>query len=179
MITAINSETDYKSALSEIERLIDSNARAGTPEGDRIKLLTILVQDYEGKRIAFEVPDPIEAIKFRMEEMDLSARDVVPLIGSRSKVYEVLSRKRPLTLSMVRALHKGLGVPAKSLLQEQFLFDAGGDAIEWDRFPIREMTARGWIPGRVRDVRRGASEVIHRFFNPPARYWAPLPFYKH
>ncbi len=178
MITAINSETDYKSALSEIERLIDSNARAGTPEGDRLNLLTLLVQDYEGKRIAFEVPDPIEAIKFRMEQMDLSPRDLVPLIGSRSKVSEVLSRKRPLTLSMVRALHKGLGVPAKSLLQEQFLFDAGGDAIEWDRFPIREMTARGWIPGRVRDVRREASEVMHRFLEPLGRDWAPVALYK-
>src|SRR5260370_24062408 len=169
MITAINSETDYKSALSEIERLIDSNARAGTPEGDRLNLLTLLVQDYEGKRIAFEVPDPIEAIKFRMEQMDLSPRDLVPLIGSRSKVSEVLSRKRPLTLSMVRALHKGLGVPAKSLLQEQFLFDVGEDTIEWDRFPIREMIAPGWIRGRVTDVRRQASEVRHLVSAPHGR----------
>src|SRR2546426_9888938 len=153
MITAINSEVDYKAALAEIEQLIDHNVRAGTPEGDRLNLLTLLVQDYEQKRIVSEEPDPIEAIKFRMEQMNLTPRDLVPLIGSRSKVSEVLSRKRPLTLSMVRALHKGLGIPAKSLLQEQTLFGAGADAIQWDQFPIRAMIARGWIKEKVADVR--------------------------
>src|SRR5712664_1291344 len=141
MITAINSETDYKLALTEIEKLIDSGARAGSPDGDRLNLLTLVVQDYEQKRIPSEAPDPIEAIKFRMEQMALAPRDLVPLIGSRSKVSEVLSRKRPLTLSMVRALHKGLGIPAKALLQEQFLFDSVEDDVDWSRFPIREMTA--------------------------------------
>src|SRR6266478_9179248 len=134
MITAINSERDYKLALNEIEQLIDLNVRAGTPEGDRLNLLTLLVQDYEQKRITFEAPDPIEAIRFRMEQMELAPRDLVPLIGSRSKVSEVLSRKRPLTLSMVRALHKGLGIPAKALLREQSLFDLSDETIEWDRF---------------------------------------------
>ena len=103
MITAINSEIDYKAALREIEQLIDRNTRVGTPEGDRLNLLTLLVQDYEQKRIEIEAPDPIDAIKFRMEQMNLMPRDLVPLIGSRSKVSEVLSRKRPLTLSMARA----------------------------------------------------------------------------
>ena len=178
MITAINSERDYKLALTKIEQLIDRNVRPGTPEGDSLNLLTLLVQDYEQKRTTFEAPDPIEAIKFRMEQMELAPRDLVPLIGSRSKVSEVLSRKRPLTLSMVRALHKGLGIPAKALLQEQFLFDAGEDTIEWDRFPIREMIARGWIQGRVTDVRRQASEVMHRFLAPLGRDWAPVAMYK-
>lgn len=178
MITAINSETDYKLALTEIEKLIDSGARAGSPDGDRLNLLTLVVQDYEQKRIPSEAPDPIEAIKFRMEQMALAPRDLVPLIGSRSKVSEVLSRKRPLTLSMVRALHKGLGIPAKALLQEQFLFDVGENAIEWNRFPIREMAARGWIPGRVTDVDRQASEIMHRFLAPLGRDWAPVALYK-
>ncbi len=178
MITAINSEADYKAALAEIEQLIDGNARAGTPEGDRLNLLTLLVQDYEQKRIELEALDPVEAIKFRMEQMDLMPRDLVPLIGSRSKVSEVLSRKRPLTLSMVRALHKGLGIPAKALLQEQFLFDLGEEAIEWDRFPIREMVARGWIKEKVADVRRQARDVMHRFFAPLGKNWVPIALYK-
>ena len=178
MITAINSEVDYKAALADIEQLIDCDARVGTPDGDRLNLLTLLVQDYEQKRIVSEEPDPIEAIKFRMEQMNLTPRDLVPLIGSRSKVSEVLSRKRPLTLSMVRALHKGLGIPAKSLLQEQTLFGAGADAIQWDQFPIREMIARGWIKEKVADVRHQAREVMHRFLAPLGRDWLPVVLYK-
>jgi HTH-type transcriptional regulator/antitoxin HigA len=178
MITAINSEVDYRTALAEIEQLIDRNVRAGTPEGDRLNLLTLLVQDYEQKRIELEAPDPIEAIKFRMEQMNLMPRDLVPLIGSRSKVSEILSRKRPLTLSMARALHKGLRIPAKALLQEQFLFDLGEDAIEWERFPIREMIKRGWITEKVSDVRRQAKDVMHRFFAPLGKGWAPIALYK-
>ena len=178
MITAINSEADYKAALAEIEQLIDRNVRAGTPEGDRLNLLTLLVQDYEQKRIDMEAPDPIEAIRFRMEQMNLMPRDLVPLIGSRSKVSEVLSRKRPLTLSMARALHKGLRIPAKALLQAQFLFDLGEEAIEWERFPIREMVARGWIKDTVTDIPRQAKDVMHRFFAPLGKGWAPDALYK-
>jgi HTH-type transcriptional regulator/antitoxin HigA len=178
MITAINSEVDYKAALAEIERLIDRGARAGTPEGDRLNLLTLLVQDYERRRIESRHPDPIEAIKFRMEQMNLTPRDLVPLMGSRSKVSEVLSRKRPLSLSMVRALHKGLGIPAKALLQEQFLFDLGEDAMDWDRFPVREMIARGWIKGRVADIRHQAKEVMQRFLAPLGRDWVPVALYR-
>jgi HTH-type transcriptional regulator/antitoxin HigA len=178
MITAINSEVDYKAALREIEQLIDRNTRVGTPEGDRLNLLTLLVQDYEQKRIEIEAPDPIDAIKFRMEQMNLMPRDLVPLIGSRSKVSEVLSRKRPLTLSMARALHKGLRIPAKSLLQEQFLFDLDEGAVDWERFPIREMVARGWIKEKVTDVRRQAKDVMHRFFAPLGKGWAPNALYK-
>lgn len=178
MITAINSEVDYKAALAEIEQLIDRNVRAGTPEGDKLNLLALLVQDYEHKRIEIEAPDPIEAIKFRMEQMNLKPRDLVPLIGSRSKVSEVLSRKRPLTLSMARALHKGLRIPAKALLQEQFLFEFGEETVEWERFPIREMVARGWIKERITDVQRQAKDVMQRFFAPLGKGWAPTALYK-
>lgn len=178
MITAINSEVDYKSALAEIERLIDANVRAGTPDGDRLNLLTLLVQDYEQKNVEIEMPDPIDAIKFRMEQMNLAPRDLVPLIGSRSKVSEVLSRKRPLTLSMARALHKGLRIPAKALLQEQFLFDLGQENVEWERFPIREMIERGWIKERVTDVRRQAKSVMQKFLAPLGKDWTPVALYK-
>jgi HTH-type transcriptional regulator / antitoxin HigA len=178
MISAINSENDYKAVLSEIEQLIDLPARAGTPEGDRLNLLTLLVRDYEQKQAEVPLPDPIEAVKFRMEQMNLTARDLVPLIGSRSKVSEVLSRKRPLTLSMIRALHKGLGVPAKALLQEQLFADQGDEGIEWERFPIREMVARGWIKDKIHDVRRQAKDVMKRFLIPLGADWSPVALYK-
>jgi HTH-type transcriptional regulator / antitoxin HigA len=79
---------------------------------------------------------------------------------------------------MARALHKGLRIPAKSLLQEQFLFDLDGGAVDWERFPIREMMARGWIKEKVTDVRRQAKDVMHRFFAPLGKGWAPNALYK-
>lgn len=178
MITAVNSEVDHKAALAEIERLIDAGVRAGTPEGDRLNLLALLVEDFEQKRIELEPPDPIEAVKFRMDQMNLTPRDLVPLLGSRSKVSEVLSRKRPLTLSMVRALHKGLGIPAGVLLKDQLLSDTDDETIEWDRFPIREMVERGWIQDRVTDIRSRAKEIIQRFLTPLGKDWGPIALYK-
>jgi HTH-type transcriptional regulator/antitoxin HigA len=178
MITAINSENDHKTALNEIERLIDLPARAGTPEGDRLNLLALLVQDYEQKQSESRIPDPIEAIKFRMEQMNLTPRDLVPLVGSRSKVSEVLSRKRPLTFSMARALHKGLGVPAKALLQEPLLPGFDEDIVDWGRFPIAEMVARGWIKDQTHGMRRTAKDVMQHFFAPLGNEWAPVALYK-
>lgn len=178
MISAINSEKDYKVVLSEIEQLIDLPARAGTPEGDRLNVLTLLAQDYEQKQAEVAAPDPIEAIKFRMEQMNLTPRDLVPLIGSRSKVSEVLARKRPLTLSMIRSLHKGLGVPAKALLREQLFSDNRDEEVEWERFPIREMVARGWIKAKVHDVRRQARDLMKQFLAPLGADWAPVALYK-
>ena len=99
MITAINSEVDYRTGLAEIEQLIDHNVRAGTPEGDRLNLLTLLVQDYEQKRIELEAPDPIEAIKFRMDQQGLTRRDLEELIGTRTRIAEILNRK-------ARAVHR-------------------------------------------------------------------------
>jgi HTH-type transcriptional regulator/antitoxin HigA len=121
MIKIIKSEPAYKAALAAIEKLIDLDPDVGTPEADRLELLALLVQDYESKTVKMTLPDPIAAIKFRMEQQNLTQQDLVPFIGSRSKVSEVLSRKRPLTLSMIRALHSGLGIPAKVLLQEHKL----------------------------------------------------------
>jgi HTH-type transcriptional regulator/antitoxin HigA len=178
MITAINSENDYKAALREIEELIGRNVKAGTPEGDRLNILSLLVQDYEQKRIESQAPDPIDALRFRMEQMELTARDLVPLIGSRSKVSEVLSRKRPLTLSMVRALHKGLGIPAKSLLREQSLFESDEGDIQWDRFPLQEMIQRGWLKSRAADLSHNARDLMQQFLAPLGRNWAPAVLYK-
>lgn len=179
MITAINSENDYQAALLEIENLIDQNAKAETPEGDRLNILSLLVQDYELKQIDSQAPDPIEALKFRMEQMQLTARDLVPLIGSRSKVSEVLSRKRPLSLAMVRALHKGLGIPAKSLLREQSLFDSDESEIEWDKFPIKEMIRREWLRLPTGRTSSSPHELMRHFLAPLGQNWAPAVLYKH
>lgn len=166
MIKVIKTESDYENALAAIESLIDLDPNIGTPEAEQLELLTLLVQEYESKKFPVGLPDPIDAIKFRMEQQDLSPRDLIPYLGSRSKVSEVLSKKRPLTLSMIRALHSGLGIPAKVLLQESSPSEDEEIGIEWDRFPLNEMIARGWIRANVPNIRDRAEEILRQFFAP-------------
>ncbi|WP_322999923.1 transcriptional regulator [Castellaniella sp.] len=113
----IRTDADYKAALKTISRLMEHDPDMGTPEGDRLDVLTTLVQAYEAKNFQIDPPDPIEAIKFRMEQAGLTAKDLEPMIGQRNRVYEVLNRKRSLTLPMIWKLHKGLGIPAENLIQ--------------------------------------------------------------
>ena len=114
-IKPIKSKADYRSALKDIESLM--TARRDTPEGARLDVLVTLVEAYERKHYPLDAPDPVEAIKFEMERKGLAARDLEPMIGRSNRVYEVLNRKRPLTLQMIWKLHKGLGIPAESLIK--------------------------------------------------------------
>src|SRR6266852_4007382 len=164
MNRVIRSETDYEAALSQIERLIDQKAAPGTPEGEELELLTVLVRNYEASRLGEGIPDPIEAIKFRMEQANLRPRDLVPFIGSRSKVSEVLARKRSLTLSMIKALHSGLGIPAGALLRERATPDLGEIFEQWDRFPVHEMQKRNWIAENLTDMGAHAEQILRKFF---------------
>jgi HTH-type transcriptional regulator/antitoxin HigA len=114
-VIPIKSQRNYKRALKEIEGLMA--ARRNTPEGDRLDVLVTLVEAWEAKHYPLDLPDAIEAIRYHMEQQGLAPRDLIPFIGNRNRVYEVLSRKRPLTLAMVRRLHEGLGIPAESLIK--------------------------------------------------------------
>lgn len=114
-IRPIRNNRDYRRTLKEIEGLM--TAKRGTPEGDRLDVLVTLVEAYEAKHYALDLPDPIEAIKYHMEQRGLAPRDLKPYIGGRNRVYEVLNRKRPLTLQMAWRLHSGLGIPAESLIR--------------------------------------------------------------
>lgn len=116
-IRPIRTEADYNAALKTISGLMESDPEIGTPDGDRLDVLATLVQAYEAQHFPIDLPDPIEAIKFRMEQAGLTAKDLEPMIGRRNRVYEVLNRKRSLTLPMIWKLHKGLGIPAESLIQ--------------------------------------------------------------
>lgn len=118
-IRPIRTDADHKTALKEISRLIEKDPDAGTRDGDRLDVLATLVQAYETKVFPIGLPDPVEAIKFRMEQAGLTAKDLEPMIGQRNRVYEVLNRKRSLTLAMIWKLHKGLGIPAENLIQPQ------------------------------------------------------------
>ena len=112
----IKSEADYEAALAHVETLMD--AKPGSAKEDELDLWTILIERYEAAYHPIDPPDPIEAVKFRMEQDGLSPKDLEAYIPSKSKVSEVLNRKRGLSLSMIRALHQGLGIPAEVLVQE-------------------------------------------------------------
>jgi HTH-type transcriptional regulator/antitoxin HigA len=111
----IRSEADYDEALREVDRLW--GAKLGTPKGDRLDILITLIEAYEDKHYPMDLPDPIEAIKFRMEQQGLTRKDLEPLIGSRTRVAEVLNRKRNLSIAMIRRLHAKLGISAEVLVQ--------------------------------------------------------------
>ena len=115
-IKPIRTEADYKAALKEVAALMESDPALGTPHGDRLDVLVTLVQAFEARHYAIDLPDPIEAIKFRMEQQDLKPKDLEPMIGRSNRVYEILNRKRPLTMNMVRKLHTGLGISAECLI---------------------------------------------------------------
>jgi HTH-type transcriptional regulator / antitoxin HigA len=165
MNRVIRSDADYQAALTELELLMDSQPAPGTPDGDRLELLTLLLRDFEANRIEERALDPIEAIKFRMEQARLAPRDLIPFVGSRSKVSEVLGKKRPLTLSMIKALHSGLGIPAKALLGDQGTPGLDEDFPDWRRFPLREMIRRGWVAEKVHDLNRRGEELVRSFFD--------------
>ncbi len=118
-IQPIRTETDYDRALADIEQLW--GAEQDTPCGDRLDVLLVLVEDYESKHHPIDPPDPVEAIKFRMEQMNLTRKDLEPLIGPRGRVTEVINRRRPLSLAMIRKLHAGLRIPLESLIQDSAL----------------------------------------------------------
>lgn len=113
-IYPIKTEQDYQRALTDIESLM--MAEIDTPDGDRLDILVTLVEDYEQKHYPIDFPDPVEAIKFVMDQRSLTAKDLVPMIGQANRVYEILNRKRSLTLPMIKRLHRDLGIPAESLL---------------------------------------------------------------
>jgi HTH-type transcriptional regulator/antitoxin HigA len=153
-VKAIRSEAGYEAALARIDQLMD--AAPGTPEGEELDVLADLVEHYEERAVPMRFPSPVGAIAFRMEQAGLSQRDLVPYIGSRAKVSEVLAGKRPLTMPMARALHEHLGIPATVLLQDPGArLPAPLRDLDWSRFPIKAMARLGWIAA----VQEGATSA--------------------
>lgn len=115
-IKVIKTEEDYIQAISRLGEIF--HAKPETPEGDEAEVLTILIEKYEDERYPIDAPDPIEAIKFRMDQMNMQKKDLAEIIGYKSRVTEILSRKRKLTLKMIRNLHEKLNIPYESLLAD-------------------------------------------------------------
>ena len=154
----IKNEEDYENALSRIEALME--ARPGTTEMDELELLTALVEMYEDRHYPISPPDPVVAIKFRMEQLGMTQKDMVPYIGTKSKVSEVLNGKRSLTLAMMRSLNKNLGISAEVLLKAPGAgFPDGMQDLEWNKYPVVEMAKRCWLP-KVDDMKEKAEELM-------------------
>jgi len=115
-VKAIRTEADYLEALGQVSMLVDLDPEHDSPEGERLEVLGTLVQAYEARHHPVDPPDPIEAIRFRMDQSGMGVKDLVPFIGPLNRVYEVLARKRPLTLAMIRRLNQGMGIPADILI---------------------------------------------------------------
>ncbi|WP_292995631.1 helix-turn-helix domain-containing protein [Nitrosomonas sp.] len=112
----IKTDTDYRAALKEVETLM--TAELNTLEGEKLDVLVTLIEAYERKHFPLDLPDPVEAIKFEMEQKGLTVKDLEPMIGKSNRVYEILNRKRSLTLKMIWKLHQELGIPALSLIKQ-------------------------------------------------------------
>ena len=156
-VRPIRTVEDYEVALGRLHEIFQ--AEDDTDEGDERDILANLIEAYEGIHYHVPSPDPISAIKFRLDQAGLSTRDLVPYIGSRSKVSEVLAGKRGITMAMARALHKHLGIPAESLLGDAANVLDDGLELEWTRFPLKVMVNRRWIEGTV-DLDLDAEEII-------------------
>lgn len=163
-IKVIKNDQDYKQALQLVDELMDRNPKHGSADGEKLELLAALIEKYESEIYPETLPDPIDAIIFTMEQRNLTPLDLIPFIGSRSKVSEVLSRKRPLTLNMIKALQEGLEIPAKVLLnQERATVEVNKEVYE--KFPIKEMIKRGYLSLKSNEDINSLKEEINNFFS--------------
>lgn len=161
----IKDKATYERTLDAIDSLMENDPAPTTAEGKRLELLVHLVESYEKQTLTRVVTDPIDAIRFRMEQSNLKQSDLVPFMGSRSKVSEVLAGKRPLTLNMIQALHSGLGIPAESLLLPLEHKENVDKSINWASFPIKEMCNRGWFNAKYETVKNNAESYLLNYFS--------------
>ena len=157
----IKTEDQYRHALSEVECLAAKDPDGDSREGARLELLAKLVEDYEKERFQFARPDPIDAIVFRMEQQGLRQKDIADVLGGKNRASEVLSRKRPLTLSMIRALYEKLAIPADLLIREPGAEYAVSGEIGESNVPVDLVMKRGWI-----DAAASVSDLLRRYLAP-------------
>lgn len=179
-IRPIRNDGDHEAALARIAELMELIPLSDAPGAleDELEVLSLLVERYEDAHDPIARPDPLEAIRFRMEQQGLTQRDLAPFLGSRGKVSEVLSGKRPLTLRMIRALHENLGIPAEVLIHEPgAALPRGGEDIEWDKFPLLDMAKAGWIEQSA-DLKDRAEEIMRSLIDRAGGFGAAPALYR-
>lgn len=165
-IKLIKSSQDHEQALARVMTLMDFDPAPDSAESDELDLLAFLIEKYEEEAFPIDSPDPIEAIKFRMEQQGLIKKDLVPYFGSASKVTEVLNGTRSLSLNMIRKLSAGLGISADVLIKEPCAKSAISKDISWDAFPIAEMRSRGYFEGfkgSINELKEYSIEKLNQF----------------
>jgi len=163
-IKVIKTKQDYEEALKLVADLMNHDPDPNSDEGEQLELLSTLIQDYEAKTFPTRLPNPIDAIKFRMEQAGLSPGDLIPYLGSRSRVSEIFSGKRQLTIDMIRALEAGLGIPAKVLIQNSILNNSS-EYQNWDSHLVTEMESRGYFENTP-SKKYSKVELLENFFLP-------------
>jgi len=164
-VKVIKNQNEYEVALKELDSLMDAEPESA--EEKALELLSVLIEKYEEEHFPIPLPDPVEAIKFRMEQQGLTQKELIPYLGSQSKVSEILNRKRPLTLTMIRNLHEGLEIPAEVLIQKAgaIIPDKQYDR---DDFPFNEMFNRGYFSfftGPLALAKQQSEECLESFFS--------------
>lgn len=174
----IKTNEEHEAAIREMESLAVHDPKPGTSDGDRLELLSTLVETYEKIHFPVERPDPVSAIRFRMEQQGLSQADLVLFLGSRSRVSEVLAGKRSLSLAMIRALRDGLGIPADVLVGTQGHAELGPSTPDWSAFPLAEMVRRGWLKATKQDVRTRPAAIVEPYMHKAFDLAATTPVYR-
>jgi len=170
----IKTKEQYRHYLAEVERIAELDPEADSAAGVRLELLAKLVEDFESSHFIFAKPDPIDAIVFRMEQQGLRQKDIAGYLGGKNRASEVLARKRPLTLSMIRALHENLAIPPELLIREPGTEYSESEEIDDSQVPLELLIKRGWL-----DARMTVSDLLKRFETPigsPARLRHTLTF---
>lgn len=169
MDKVIKTAEDYAKALEQLHALLDLDPQPGSATAEKVELLALLIATYERETFKrLPTPTPIEAIRFRMEQLDLAQKDLARYVGSASRASEVLSGKRPLTLPMIRALSTGLDIPASLLISDAEEESHGEPELNWDRFPTSEMKDRNWITAPAQSY----IEAVREFISPVLPYAA-------
>ena len=162
----VRTDQQYTAYLEELQSLIARGSHLKAAESDRLELLSVLLEAYENTKFPIESPDPIDAIIFRMREKGLKQADLVPYFGTSSRVSEVLARKRPLTVQMIRALSLGLGLSAETLVGLSTPeANPQKSEIDWSKFPIKEMARRGWVETGGKKASFTVEELVKNFIS--------------
>ena len=168
-LKVIKSDIEHEEAMNALMELMDANPEEGSPEANKLEVLATLIEKYEEERFPIDLPDAVEAIRFRMDQQGLTQKDLIPYIGTAARVSEILNRRRPLSLNMIRSLNEGLGIPAAVLIgKAEKLSTSDEYALEWDKFPLKEMHERGCFPsftGKIADLKTYAEELVQGFLN--------------
>lgn len=157
----VKDENQYRDYLAEVDRLAVSDPEIESAQGARLELLAKLVEDFERDHFSIPKPDPIDAIVFRMEQQGLRQKDIADYLGGKNRASEILARKRPLTLTMIRELHQNLGIPLELLVQKPAEIVESGEEIDGSKVPLDELIKRGWL-----DAKMSVSDLLKRFEAP-------------